>query len=146
MNLSISTGLKSYDITDEAGNIKTTVYFNPTDPGFAQRLYEAFADLDKKDEQYHEKIGAENDPAKLFEIAREMDKEMRGMIDNILGDGTCQAIFGGISVYAWADGLPLWANLLLGVMDEMDEALAREKKASDPRLQKYTKKFSKKAG
>lgn len=146
MNLSISTGLKSYDITDEAGNIKTTVYFNPTDPGFAQKLYEAFAALDKKDEQYHQRIAEEAEPVKLFEIAREMDAEMRGMIDGILGDGTCQAIFGGINVYAWADGLPLWANLLLSVMDEMDEAMNREKQASDPRLQKYMKKFGKKAG
>lgn len=146
MNLNISTGLKDYNITDEAGNIKCTVYFNPTDPGFAQKLYEAFAALDKQDEQYHKRIAEENDPVKLFEIARSMDTEMRCMIDGILGDGTCQAIFGNISVYAWADGLPLWANLLLSIMDEMDDALAREKKASDPRLQKYTKKFGKKAG
>lgn len=143
MNLNISTGLKSYDFTDESGAVLCTVRFNPTDPGFAERLYSAFADLDKKDEQYHKRIEEENDPAQLFSIARAMDEEMRGTIDGILGDGVCQAIFGTISVYAWADGLPLWANLLLSVMDEMDEALAREKKASDPRLKKYTAKFKK---
>lgn len=145
MNLNISTGLKSYDITAD-GEIKCTVYFNPTDPSFAQRLYDAFASLDKKDEQYHKRIADETDATKLFEVAREMDAEMRQTIDGLFAPGTCQAIFGNISVYAWADGLPLWANFLLSIMDEMDEALAREKKASDPRLQKYMKKFGKKAG
>lgn len=146
MNLSISTGLKSYDITDENGETKCTVRFNPTDPGFAQQLYDAFSNLDKQDEQYHQRIAEEKDAAKIFEVAREMDAEMRQTIDGLFEPGTCQAIFGNISVYAWADGLPLWANFLLSIMDEMDDALAREKKASDPRLQKYMKKYGKKGG
>lgn len=146
MNLSISTGLKSYDFTDENGNVLCTVRFNPTDPGFAERLYDVFANLDKKDEEYHKQITSEEDPIKVFEVARKMDQEMRGMIDGLVGDGVCSAIFGNISVYAWSDGLPLWANLLLSIFDEMDSALAREKQASDPRLKKYTKKFGKKAG
>ena len=146
MNLNISTGLKSYDITNENGEVVSTVKFNPTDPGFAQRLYDAFSNLDKQDEQYHKRIAEENDATKIFEVAREMDAEMRQTIDGLFEPGVCDAIFGSISVYAWADGLPLWANFLLSIMDEMDEALAREKKASDPRLQKYMKKFGKKAG
>lgn len=146
MNLNISTGLKEYNITDEHGETKCTVYFNPTDPGFAQRLYDAFASLDKKDEQYHQRIAEENDATKVFEIARQMDAEMRKTIDGLFEPGVCDAIFGSISVYAWADGLPLWANFLLSIMDEMDEALAREKKASDPRLAKYTKKYGKRGG
>lgn len=146
MNLNISTGQKEYNITDERGETKCTVYFNPTDPGFAQKLYDAFASLDNKDEQYHQRIEAEEDAVKVFDIARHMDQDMRNTIDGLFAPGVCDAIFGNISVYAWADGLPLWANFLLSIMDEMDDALAREKKASDPRLQKYMKKFGKKAG
>lgn len=146
MNLNISTGLKAYDITNESGDVVSTVYFNPTDPNFAQRLYDAFSSLDTQDEQYHKRIAEETDGKKIFEIARLMDEEMRQTIDGLFSPGVCQSIFGNISVYAWADGLPLWANFLLTIMDEMDEALAREKKASDPRLQKYMKKFGKKAG
>lgn len=144
MNLNISTGLKEYNITDEHGEIKCTVYFNPTDPGFAERLYNVFSSLDKMDEEYHERMAKDTDNVHLFETARQMDSNMRQMIDEALGADVCESVFGGISVYAWADGLPLWANLLLSVMDEMDEALAREKKASDPRLEKYMKKFNKK--
>jgi hypothetical protein len=147
MNLNISTGLKSYDLTDENGDVLCTVRFNPTDPTFAQRLYEAFAGLGEKDEQFHQRIVDESDPVKIFGVACEADAEMRKTIDGILGPGTCQAIYGTANVYyARADGLPLWANLLLSIMDEMDDAMMRENKAADPRLAKYVNKFGKKAG
>ena len=146
MKLNIATGLKEYEITDERGDVKCVVCFNPTDPGFAEKLYNVFSQLDKKDEEYHKMANEDTDNVHLFEMARQMDAEMRQMIDNVLGAEVCKPLFGSVSVYAWADGLPLWANLLLSLMDEMDEALAREKKASDPRLKKYTEKFKNKAG
>lgn len=147
MNLNISTGLKSYDLTDENKDVLWTVRFNPTDPTFAQRLYEGFAGLGEKDEQFHQRIVDESDPVKIFGVACEADAEMRKTIDSILGPGACQAIYGTANVYyARADGLPLWANLLLSIMDEMDDAMMRENKAADPRLAKYVNKFGKKAG
>ena len=146
MNLNISTGLKSYDLTDENGDVLCTVRFNPTDPTFAQKLYEAFTALDKKDGAYHQRITSETDPLALFQLARDMDTEMRSEIDGVLGPNTCRALFGSVNVYARADGLPLWANLLLSIMDEMDDAMTRENQATDPRLQKYMTKFGKKAG
>ena len=148
MNLNISTGLKSYDLTDENGNVLCTVRFNPTDPTFAQRLYEGFAGLGEKDEQFHRRIVDESDPVKIFGVACEADTEMRKTIDGILGPGTCQAIYGTANVYyARAEnGVPLWADLLLTIMDEMDSAVERANKAADPRLQKYMTKFGKNAG
>lgn len=144
MNLSINTGLKEYNLTDANGNVLVTVFFNPTDPAFLERLYNVFASLDKMDVEYHERMQKEKNNTQLFETARELDANMRKMIDKALGADVCTPIFGGISVYAWADGLPLWANLLLSIIDEMDDALTREKNATDPRLEKYTKKFNKK--
>ena len=142
MQISIATGMKEYDITDENGNVKAKVHFNPTDPAFAEKLYDVFAELDRMDEEYHKNAAGEDlDGVQLFEAARSMDNKMRQMIDEALGAEVCKPVFGSISVYAWADGLPLWANFLLSILDEMDDALAREKKAADPRLQKYTKKF-----
>lgn len=147
MNLTIATGIKEYDITDEHGNVKYSVAFNPTDPNFAERLYAVFSDLDKKDEELHKRIKEENDHIKLFEIARQMDSEMRQMVNSVLGDDVCTPIFGSVSVYAIGDGLPLWANFLLAIMSEMDDALDREQKAANPRIKKYTERFKrKKAG
>ena len=49
----------------------------------------------------------------------------------------------GFAFSAFADGLPLWANLMFGLLDEIDAAVVRERKAYDPRIAKYTKKYHK---
>lgn len=139
LDLNISTGLKEYNI-----NGKCKVSFNPTDPNFIENVFNAFNDLDEKHDKYREEIQAEKDGAKLFELTRKMDAEMRKTIDSVFGCEVCAPVFGSMSVYAVADGLPLWVNLLLAIIDEMDDQFAAEKKASNPRLKKYTEKFSKK--
>ena len=138
LDLNISNGLKEYNI-----NGKCTVLFNPTDPNFVGRIFDTFDQLDKEHDEYSKTIRDETDGAKIFEIAREMDRDMRARIDDVLGEGVCEQVFGTISVYAAADGLPLWANLMLAIIDEMDDSFAREKKASNPRIKKYTEKYSK---
>lgn len=137
-DLKIATGLKEYNI-----NGKCAVVFNPTDPNFIKRIFDAFDKLDARHEEYNKAISKEENGVKLFEIARKMDAEMRDTINEALGCDVCTPVFGDISVYAAADGLPLWANLLLAIIDEMDDSFAREKKATNPRIEKYTKKFSK---
>ena len=142
LDLNVSNGLKEYNI-----NGKCTIQFNPTDPNFIAKIFDTFDALDKKHDEYNQMIRKETDGKKLFEIARTMDKEMRATIDELFGCELCGPVFGDISVYAAADGLPLWANLMLAIIDEMDDAFAREKKASNPRIKKYTDKFKRnKAG
>ena len=46
-----------------------------------------------------------------------------------------------MSIYAIADGLPIWANLMLAIIDEFDASFVAEKKKTNPRIQKYTKKY-----
>ena len=137
-DLNISTGLKEYNI-----NGQCVVRFNPTDPAFVNMIFHAFNKLDARHDEYSKLVSNEEDGVKLFEIARTMDKEMRETINEVLGCDVCTPVFGDMSVYAAADGLPLWANLLLAIIDEMDDSFAREKKATNPRIEKYTQKFAK---
>ena len=51
-----------------------------------------------------------------------------------------------ISFQGAESGLPVWCNLLLALMDEMDAALVREQKASNPRLKKYLDKYQRRGG
>lgn len=46
-----------------------------------------------------------------------------------------------MNVYALADGLPLWMNLLLAVVDLIDEKTAAETESVNPRLEKYLAKY-----
>lgn len=132
------TGLKSYNL-----NGAVEVLFNPTDVEFAQKVYSAFDALDKKQENYKEEVRKIAGTSKIFDFARDRDAEMRAMINDLFGVPVCDAVFGEMNVYAMADGLPVWCNLLLAVMDELDSGFAREQKMTSARVQKYTSKYHK---
>lgn len=137
--LNFETGLVTYDL-----NGKCEVSFNPTDSNFVERLYTAFEELDKKQEGYKAQVDKMADKKEIFEFARERDAEMRTIIDGVFDSPVSDALFGGMNVYAVAGGLPVWCNLMLAVMDEIDTTFAREQKATNPRIAKYTAKYKRK--
>lgn len=137
--LKFETGLVEYVLN---GSAKVT--FNPTDSVFVERLFNAFDELDKKQETYKAEVEAAKGNREIFDVARRRDEEMRAMIDEVFGQPVCEALFGGMNVYAMADGLPVWANLMLCVMDEVDTSFAREQKQTNSRIAKYTAKYHKK--
>ena len=134
--LNFDTGVVTFTVNDRA-----EVSFNPTDSNFVERLFNAFDSLDKRQDAYKEEVSKIADKRKVFELARSLDKEMRVMIDDIFQQPVCESIFGGMNVYALADGLPVWCNFLLVVMDQIDTTFAREQKAQNPRIAKYTAKY-----
>ena len=136
--LSFETGLVSYSL-----NGKFEVAFNPTDSNFAEKLFSSFEELDKKQEGYKAQIEKMANKREIFDFARERDSEMRAIIDGIFDAPVSDAVFGEMNVYAMAGGLPVWCNLLLAIMDEIDTTFAREQKATNPRIAKYTAKYSK---
>ena len=117
------------------------IRFNPTDGAFIQRLYNAFDTLDKKQDKYADEVQKCGDRVEIFNIADRRDKEMREIIDGLFEEPVCNSIFGNMNLYAMADGLHVWTNFLLALMDETDSAFAREQKATNPRIQKYTAKY-----
>lgn len=136
--LIINDGRVSYSL-----NGKAEIKFNPTDSAFVEKLFNAFNKLDDMQKNYQTQAESLNDNKEIFNFAREKDIEMRAIIDDSLGTPVCDAVFGDMNIYALADGLPLWCNLLLSLMDEVDEGFIREQKASNPRIEKYTKKYEK---
>lgn len=136
--LGFETGLVTYSF-----NGKCDISFNPTDSNFVKRLFDAFEYLDGKQEAYKAEIAKISDKKKIFEIARERNDEMREIIDGVFEAPVCNALFGSMNVYALADGLPVWCNLMLAVMDEIDTTFAREQKQTNARITKYTAKYHK---
>lgn len=137
-SLLISTGVVTYSLNDCC-----SVSFNPTDSAFAERLFDGFSVLDQKQQAYRAADAQRTAGADVFQLARERDKEMREIINGVFDQDVCTPLFGKLNVYALADGLPIWANLMLAVIDKMDEALAQERKAMNPRIEKYTRKYHK---
>lgn len=137
--LNFESGIQTYRI-----NGKCEVSFNPTDSAFVERLYTAFETLDKKQDGYKAQIDKIAGKREIFDFAREQDTEMRTIIDGVFQSTICEALFGDTSIFAIADGFPVWCNLLLSVMDEIDTTFAREQKATNPRIGKYTNKYHRK--
>lgn len=134
--LKIATGVETYKLNDSV-----EVSFNPTDGAFVEKLFNAFDTLDKRQESYKAEVEKTAGKKELFEVARKLDSEMREIVNDVFGFDVCTDLFGALNVYALADGLPIWANLMLAIMDEIDATMLREKKAADPRIAKYTKKY-----
>jgi hypothetical protein len=136
--LNFETGLVTYSI-----NGTCEVAFNPTDSYFVERLFNAFDSLDKKQDAYRTEVERTANKREIFDLARARDEEMRGIIDDLFGQPVCAEVFGGMNVYAIASGLPVWCNFMLAVIDEIDTTFAREQKATNPRIAKYTEKYKK---
>lgn len=134
--LNFETGLVTFSV-----NGRAEITFNPTDSAFVEKLFNAFDTLDKRQESYKAEVERTADKREVFDTARKMDEEMREIIDGVFGFALCAAVFSDMNVYALADGLPVWANLMLAVMDEVDTTFAMEQKKTNPRIQKYSKKY-----
>lgn len=137
-DIRFDTGVKEFNI-----NGAVTVRFSPTDILFIEKVYNAMESIDKRQESYREEIKTMKDEA-VFDLARRVDADAREEINAIFGSDICTPVFGDLSLYAVADGLPVWVNLLLAIIDQFDGAFAEEKKKTNPRIAKYTAKYSKK--
>ncbi len=120
------------------------VVFNPTDTAFVERLNNAFELLDKKQEEQKKRINSiGSEKREIFRVARELDAEMREIIDGVFEQPICNAVFKNYNVYALSNGLPVWSVLLLTIMDEVDAGFERSQKQQNPLLKKYTAKYKK---
>jgi len=135
--LTFDTGVVTYNI-----NGKCEFSFNPTDSVFAEKLFNAFDALDKKQEAYKKEVESVADKREVFDIIRKMDEEMRDIVNDVFGFDICAVLFGGMNVYAMADGFPVWANFLLAVMDELDSSFAMEQKKTNAKIKRYTDKYA----
>lgn len=138
--IQFETGLQEFTL-----NSAVTVYFNPTDTAFINRVFDSVELLDAKENEYQAALDGMEDNAQLFELACAHNAEIREVINGIFGDDVCTPLFGDMDASALADGLPVWANLIMAIIDTFDDEFAQEKKKKNPRLAKYTAKYSNRA-
>lgn len=135
--LKFETGLVSYSL-----NGKCDVQFNPADGEFVERFYSAFEALGQLQDEYGKKEHPDA-PGEYFSLFRERDSKMVKIIDDLFGAPVCEAVFDGVSICAFADGFPVWMNLMVAIADVMLDNLDDVEKKMDPRVEKYTAKYKK---
>lgn len=137
--LSFDQGVVTYNV-----NGKAKISFNPTDANFTNRLYDTFTELDARQDEVQKQVESlGNDPKAVFAYVDGRDREMRATIDGLFGEGVADALFGDMNCYALADGLPMWINLFFAIAEEVNDAIEREHKRTDPRMQAYSRKYDK---
>ena len=134
--LNFDTGVVTYSLNDAC-----EISINPTDSAFIKRLADVFEDIDRKDAEYKVAFSGAKD-RELFDLCEKRNTETRAMIDQAFGVPVCDAIFGGMDVFALANGLPVWSNLFFAVLDELDASVLKERSKTNPRLKKYADKYN----
>lgn len=135
--INISTGQVTYTIN---GNCE--ISFNPADADFAGRVLAAFEKCSEICS--NTTVDPQSGVSALMETARKIDTEIRKEIDDLFGEPVCDKIFGRVNAISLAAGLPVWANFLMAVIDEMDKAITEAKKQANPRVRQYIQKYEKK--
>ena len=135
--LQFSDGLEEYSL-----NGRVTVRFNPTDASFLERLAELFYRLDALQEEVSA-LQESTPEEEVFPLAKSLDARMRDLLDSFFGTPVCEALFGSVNLFASAGGLPVWANLLLALTEEVEAAMQGELSAREARIAKYTEKYKK---
>lgn len=130
------TGIQSFQINDGV-----SVEFCPTDSDFAKKLWSLFEDLESMQHEYAKWSEHETDAKKIFDLAHQFDKEIRDKIDAIFGKPICADVF-KTNVLALGDGLPVWANLMLSILDQMDTNFDIEKTKTNARVKRYTERWA----
>ena len=134
--IKFDTGIKEFDIN---GAVK--VYFCPTDMDFIEKVFNVAETIDKKTEEFQNRVKDLEDNRDVFDEARAIDSEVRELLNSIFDMDVCTPLFGTMNTYAAADGLPAWANFILAIVDTFEGDFAEQKKRTNPRLKKYTEKY-----
>ena len=135
-SLSFDLGINEYNLSD-----KVTVRFNPTDVSFLEKLSDSFAYLDLIQEEVRQSKEEVTDEKNVYNLAKNLDKKMRDIINALFGQDVCTPLFGEMNLFASAGGLPVWANLMLAIAEEVQNCMQGELEQREARIRKYTEKY-----
>lgn len=93
-SLKINTGLVRLKI--ERDGEEGVISFNPSDVGFADRVYKLLADFNNKEKEYRAQLSSidNSDSGGAIALLKDLCLYMRGQIDFCFGYGTSQTVFG----------------------------------------------------
>ena len=136
-SIKIETGLKTYDIEDEHGNIRGQITINPKDMSFfgkAQKMRDTILhymdDIDITDQSKDE-----NEIVKLFD---DTDNMIKAEIDKLFGEGTSTVIFGSQSSLSTINGVTFVERFMTAFMPIIQKEFQTELDNSSARIDKYT--------
>jgi len=139
-SLNFETGLKTFDIN---GDPERTISFAPSDAAFVRRVYKGLEQLEECQKKYQAKSAAITEPIEVLDAVDAADKDIRNIIDGIFENRVSETIFGKLSTIGVANGMPIWANFIVTLIDGCDIYLSAQETATNPKLKKLLAKYKK---
>lgn len=145
-NINFNDGYKEYTINNDETKV---IKFNPSDFNIIERVTQALKSIEKISEDMQgqdfelNQDGTASEVTSDIEIAgkivSECDKAIKSQIDYILGSEVSKVVFGEQSCLASVGGKPMYEGFLDAVIPIIKKDVDAEQKASQKRVEKYTK-------
>lgn len=140
-SIKIETGLKTYDIEDEKGNILGQISFNPTDENIIKRattvqqnILDAIKEVGKLDNKTL-------DDNAIIEKLSEIDSKIRKEINYLFNcDNVSDIVFGAQNVLNTFNGKTFAERFLEAFIPVIKAEFEEEHKRSQERINNYTKR------
>lgn len=140
-SIKLITGLKTYDIEDENGNIRGQISFNPSDVNFyprAQKVAKHIEDI--IDSISH----IEGDDVEIASIIEDCDNKIKSEINMLFGDdNTSNVVFGSQNCLNVLNGETFVERFLTAFMPIIEEETKKEVAKAQSRIDAYTKQVVK---
>lgn len=140
-SIKINTGLKTYDIEDENGNIRGQITINPKDMNFmprAQQMKKNISNWLESIDKLPENLTEEEMSEKMLQY----DNLIKSEINTLFADDVSSVVFGSQSAFNTLNGVTFVERFLQAIMPVIEEEFAKEHAKSTERIQKYTKQVN----
>lgn len=144
-SIKLTTGLKVYDIEDEQGNVRGQIKFNPSDVNLFPRALKMVTNVQNYMQEVKLAEGKEDitdeDIAKMIE---DYDNTIKTEINKLFDDdNTSNVVFGNQNCLNILDGVTFVERFITAIMPIIEADTKEAIKASNARIDAYTKQVSK---
>ena len=118
-------------------NGKCCISFDPDDGAFAQRIFDAFPELDRLFTGYKKQAGKLT-KTQYYTLTKETADTMCEMINQAVGAPICNKILDNTIMLLFpAAGTPIWYNVLFGIVEKISVPRSRACQRVIRKYQKY---------
>lgn len=135
--IKLATGIKTYEIENENGEILGVIKFNPSDVNLYKRVEQFEKDAQEIEAELN-KCVENNDEDTLKTAMVEADAKFKQSIDDMLGNGTSEVVFGKQNVFNTLDGVTFLERFLVAIIPIIKADIEASSKAKEQKISKYT--------
>lgn len=148
-NLNFDDGYKKFMVNNDPNRV---VRFNPADINLLDRLDQAQKRIEEEQKKLQEDVellpngepaSDEENHNEILTGLRSINKLIKDQVDYIFDSEVADIVFGKQSPLSTVKGKPLFERFLEATKPFLEEEIAKEQKASQERINKYTKVYHK---